>query len=588
MRVLRFLLRAAVAILAVIGLLIVLLAVGLSVVGWRVATSETKSVPKHAVLVLDLRHGVGERRSTSFFSELDDKIVLHDAVRAMAAAAKDSRVTALVARLGGDPISFAHAQELRAAVREFAQSGKPTYAFAESFSETGDPSADYLLATGFNEIWMQPSGDLGALGIMIEQPYLHNLLDKLGVQPQLDQRREYKGGINIFTDTGMPEPQRQNLQKLTDSVVAQLAQGIAEGRKITPDDARRLIDTGPHSPDEAKSAKLIDQISYWTDLMDKLDPEGKRAYDIADYAGQLPSPGDHAAEVALIVASGMIVGGTSNPLVGEEVTAADEIGEAIHDAADDKDVAAIILRIDSPGGSYVASDTIWREIVRAKEKKPVVVSMSGVAASGGYFIAAPANAILADGATITGSVGVYAGKFVLSGLWDKLGINWSRVQSGANAGLWTSNAPFTPEQWQKFQQQLDRVYGDFIGKVAQGRKLDTAKVEAAAGGRIWTGQDAVNAGLVDRVGGLTDAVQMARNLAGLAKDREIALVPFPAERNLFELWAERLFGTDAVASRRSFATLLRAVHALAPVIQTVAPMVENGDQRLLAPAMQVK
>jgi protease-4 len=290
----------------------------------------------------------------------------------------------------------------------------------------------------------------------------------------------------------------------------------------------------------------------------------------------------------LIVASGMIVGGTSNPLVGEEVTAADEIGEAIHDAADDKHVAAIILRIDSPGGSYVASDTIWREIVRAKEKKPVVVSMSGVAASGGYFIAAPANAILADGATITGSVGVYAGKFVLSGLWDKLGINWSRVQSGANAGLWTSNAPFTPEQWQKFQQQLDRVYGDFIGKVAQGRKLDTAKVEAAAGGRIWTGQDAVNAGLVDRVGGLTDAVQMARNLAGLAKDREIALVPFPAERNLFELWAERLFGTDAVASRRSFVTLLRAVHALAPVIQTVAPMVENGDQRLLAPPMQVK
>jgi protease-4 len=475
------------------------------VVGWRVATSETKSVPKHAVLVLDLRHGVGERRSTSFFSELDDKIVLHDAVRAMAAAAKDSRVTALVARLGGDPISFAHAQELRAAVREFAQSGKPTYAFAESFSETGDPSADYLLATGFNEIWMQPSGDLGALGIMIEQPYLHNLLNKLGVQPQLDQRREYKGGINIFTDTGMPEPQRQNLQKLTDSVVAQLAEGIAEGRKIPPDDARRLIDTGPHSPDEAKSAKLIDQISYWTDLMDKLDPEGKRAYDIADYAGQLPSPGDHAAEVALIVASGMIVGGTSNPLVGEEVTAADDIGEAIHDAADDEDVAAIILRIDSPGGSYVASDTIWREIVRAKEKKPVVVSMSGVAASGGYFIAAPANAILADGATITGSVGVYAGKFVLSGLWDKLGINWSRVQSGANAGLWTSNAPFTPEQWQKFQQQLDRVYGDFIGKVAQGRKLDTAKVEAAAGGRIWTGQDAVNAGLVDRVGGLTDA-----------------------------------------------------------------------------------
>ena len=171
-------------------------------------------------------------------------------------------------------------------------------------------------------------------------------------------------------------------------------------------------------------------------------------------------------------------------------------------------------------------------------------------------IAAPANAILADGATITGSVGVYAGKFVLSGLWDKLGINWSRVQSSTNAGLWTSNAPFTPEQWQKFQQQLDRVYADFVGKVAQGRKLETAKVEAAAGGRIWTGQDAVNAGLVDRVGGLTDAVQTARNLAGLAKDREIALVPFPAGtyRDLCRALGRAAIGADAVAMRRSFAS----------------------------------
>jgi protease IV len=333
---------------------------------------------------------------------------------------------------------------------------------------------------------------------------------------------------------------------------------------------------------------LIDNISYWTDLMDKLDPGGDRAYQIADYAGQLPSPGDDAAEIGLIVASGMIIGGSSNPLIGEEVTAADDIGEAIHEAADDEDIAAIILRIDSPGGSYVASDTIWREIVRAKEKKPVVVSMSGVAASGGYFIAAPANAIIADGATITGSVGVYAGKFVLSGLWEKLGINWSRVQSGANAGLWTSNAPFTPEQWQKFQQQLDRVYADFVGKVAEGRKLDHAKAEAAAGGRIWTGQDAVNAGLVDRIGGLADAVQIARNLAGLAADRELALVPFPAERNIFEIWAEELFGADAAATRRSFASVLRAVHALAPLIESVAPMTDAGDQRLLAPPMQVQ
>lgn len=588
MRVLRILFRVAIGILAVVGLLTLLLAAGIGALGWRVATGKARGVPSEAVLVLDLRHGVAERPPVSFFGELDGPVVLHDAVRAIAVAAEDSRVTALVARLGGEPISFAHAQELRTAVSAFAQSGKPSYAFAESFSETGNSSTDYFLATGFSEIWMQPSGDLGAFGILIEQPYLRRLLDTLGVQPQLDQRREYKGGIDIFTASEMPEAQRQNLQQLADSLVAQLAQAMAEGRKIGEAEARRLIDTGPHGPDESRKAGLIDRLSYWTDLMAMLDPNGERAFELADYAGHLPEPGKDSAKIALIVASGAIVGGSADPLFGEEVTAADDIGAAILEAAEDEDIAAILLRIDSPGGSYVASDTIWREIVRAKETKPVVVSMAGVAASGGYFIAAPANAILADRATITGSVGVYAGKFVLSGLWEKLGVGWSRVEAGANAGIWSANAPFTPAQWEKFQAQLDRIYADFVGKVAEGRKLDPAKAEAAAGGRIWTGEDALKAGLVDRIGGLMEAVAVAKDLAEIAPEREVALVPFPAERDLFEIWAEELFGTKAPATRRSIASLLRAIHAVAPFAERLAPMVEGRDQRLMAPPVTVR
>lgn len=588
MRVLRILFRVAIGILAVIGLLTLLLAAGIGALGWRVATGGAKGVPSEAVLVLDLRHGVAERPPVSFFGELDGPVVLHDAVRAIAAAAEDSRVMALVARLGGEPMSFAHAQELRMAVSAFTQSGKPSYAFAESFSETGNSSADYFLATGFSEIWMQPSGDLGALGILIEQPFLRELLDTLGVQPQLDQRREYKGGIDIFTATEMPEAQRRNLQQLADSLVAQLARAMAEGRKIGEAEARRLIDTGPHGPDESRKAGLIDRLSYWTDLMAMLDPNGERAFELADYAGHLPEPGKDAAKIALIVASGAIVGGSADPLFGEEVTAADDIGAAILEAAADEDIAAILLRIDSPGGSYVASDTIWREVVSAMEAKPVVVSMAGVAASGGYFIAAPANAILADPATITGSVGVYAGKFVLSGFWEKLGVGWSRVEAGANAGIWSANAPFTPAQWEKFQAQLDRIYADFVGKVATGRKLDPAKAEAAAGGRIWTGEDALKAGLVDRIGGLTEAVAVAKDLAKLAPEREVALVPFPAERDLFEIWAEELFGTKAPATRRSLASLLRAIHAVAPFAERLAPMVEGRDQRLMAPPVTVR
>ncbi len=584
MRALRILFRILIGVLAVIGLATLLLAVGIGALGWRFAAGEDREVPSEAVLVLDLRHGIVERVPTSLFGELDGQIVLHHAVTAIAAAAEDSRVTTLVARLGGTPMSYAHAQELRAAILAFARSGKPSYAFAESFGEGGDPNADYLLASGFSEIWMQPSGEFGAVGILIEQPFLRGLLEKLGVEAQLDQRREYKGGADIFVAAEMSGAQRENLQQLARSLRTQLARAMAEGRELGGGDAAlRLVDTGPHGAEAARTARLVDRLSYWTDLTDLLDPEGDRVLEIADYIQALPQPSEDAVELALIVASGPIVGGASDPLLGEEMAAADDLTTAIRDAAEDADIAAIVLRIDSPGGSYLASDTIWREIVRAKQKKPVVVSMAGVAASGGYFIAAPANVILADPGTVTGSIGVYAGKFVLSGLWEKLGVKWGRVEGGANAGIWSANQPFTPEQWEKFQAQLDRTYADFLAKVREGRKLDPAKVEAAAGGRIWTGEDALNAGLVDRLGGLADAVEVAKDLAGIAPERDAELIPFPAERDFFELWTEELLGVRAPALRRSIATMLRMLDAVAPLAERLAPLVEGGDQRLLAP-----
>jgi protease-4 len=587
MRALRFLLRLVVGALAVVGLLTLLVAGGLATVGWRLAVGEEPEVPSDAVLVLDLRQGVVERAPTSFFGEFDGEVVLHRAIAAIDAAAKDSRVAALAARLGGEPLSYAHAQELRAAVRAFVAAGKPAYAFAESFGETGDPNADYLLATGFSEIWMQPSGEFGAVGILLQQPFLKGLMDKLGVQPQLDQRREYKGGADMFVAAEMSAAQRENLGQLAGSLRAQLARAIAEARKLDEAAALELIDTGPHGGQEALKAGLIDRLSYWTDLMALLDEKEERAIDLADYDAALPAAPEDAAQVALIVASGAIVGGSADPLFGEKVTAADDLVDAIRAAAVDEAIDAILLRIDSPGGSYVASDTIWREVVRAKEKKPVVVSMSGVAASGGYFIAAPASAILAAPGTVTGSIGVYAGKFVLTGLWEKLGINWGGVAGGANAGIWSANQPFTPEQWQKFQALLDRTYADFLAKVREGRKLDAAKVEAAAGGRIWTGEDALKAGLVDRIGGLAEAVATAKELAEIPPERAAALVPFPAEQDFFELFAEELIGVRAPQTRRAVATLLRAVDAVAPLAERLAPMVDARERRLLAPEVVV-
>ena len=579
----RILFRILVGFLAVIGLITVLLFAGAGALAWRFATGEKTTVPNDAVLVLDLREGVVERAPARFFGELDGGVVLHRAIAAIDAAAKDARVTSLVARLGGEPISYAHAQELRAAVRAFAAAGKPTYAFAESFGETGDPNADYLLATGFSEIWMQPSGEFGAVGIFLQQPFVRGLMEKLGVEPQFDQRREYKGGADTFVATEMSAAQRETLGQLAGSLRAQLARAIAEGRKLDEAQALRLIDTGPHGGQESLQARLIDRLSYWTDLMALLDEEDERAIDLADYSAAMPSAPETAAQLALIVASGAIVGGSADPLFGEEVTAADDLVAAIRAAVDDGEIDAILLRIDSPGGSYVASDTIWREVVRAKEKKPIVVSMSGVAASGGYFIAAPASAILAAPGTVTGSIGVYAGKFVLTGMWEKLGINWGAVHGGANAGIWSANQRFTLEQWRKFQALLDRTYADFVTKVQEGRKLDAAKVEAAAGGRIWTGEDALKMGLVDKIGGLAQAVATAKELAGIPPEREAALVPFPAERDLFEIFTEELIGVRAPATRRAVVMLLRAVDAVAPLAERLAPIVDARERRLLAP-----
>lgn len=583
MRALRIFFRILIGLLAVIGLVTLLVAGGLGALAWRLAGGGAPEVPSEAVLVLDLRHGVVERPPTSFLGELNGEVVLHQAVAALTAAAEDPRVAVLVARLGGEPMSYAHAQELRAAVEAFALSGKPSYAFAESFGEGGDPNADYLLATGFSEIWMQPSGEFGAVGVLIEQPFLKGLMEKLGIEPQLDQRREYKGGADTFLAAGMSEPQRQNLQQLAGSLRLQLARAIAEGRELTEADALAIVDAGPHGAEEAQGLGLIDRLSYWSDLIALIDPGAEREIDIAGYAAALPTPAEGAAELALIVASGPIVGGSSDPLFAEEMAAADDVGTAVREAAEDAQIDAILLRIDSPGGSYVASDTIWREVARAKEKKPVVVSMAGVAASGGYFIAAPASAILADPGTVTGSIGVYAGKFVLNGLWEKLGVGWDEVAGGANAGIWSANQPFTPEQWSKFQAQLDRTYADFLAKVREGRKLDAAKVEAAAGGRIWSGEDALAVGLVDRLGGLAEAVEVAKDLAGIAPGREAVLVPFPAERDFFELWTEELFGVRAPALRRSLATALRALDALAPLAERLAPLIAAREQRLLAP-----
>lgn len=558
MRLVIFLLKCVVGLLASVGFLVVAAVVVVAI--WahglqRWAAAELE-VPDQTVLSLDLSEGLVEARPDNPLAQLSlgQVLTMREAVEALEAAGEDDRVQGLVARLGIGALGIAQVQELRQAIGAFRDHGKFTVAFAESFGEAGDGTLHYYLASGFDEVWLQPSGGFDVTGVAVEAPFLREALDKLGIVPRLDQREEYKGAMNTFTDRQLPQPQRENLQQLLESWLAQIARDIAAARGEGEGAVRAAIDSAPLPSDAAVERGLVDRLGYWDEVNDAVLAEaGENAelLPLASYAeahDPLPTPGP---TVALIYGVGPVVlaGGEDDSLIGEGVMASDTVAEAIASAVEDSEIAAIVLRIDSPGGSYVASDAIWREVQLAREaNKPLIVSMSNVAASGGYFVAAPAHKIVALPGTVTGSIGVVSGKLILTGLWDKLGINWDGVEAGAAAGYWSMNRDFSPEEWARLQASLDRVYADFTGKVAAGRSMAPEAVAAVAKGQVWTGEDAKELGLVDELGGLGDALALAAEAAGAPGQRpEVKVLPEPREP--FEALLEDLFAGQVEAGQ---------------------------------------
>lgn len=577
MRYLRFIGKIAVGLLALIGLAVVLAGVG-AAFAWRYLPQVSDPVPDSAVLTLDLADGLTETLPDNPLARASfaGTIRLRDLVQGLDAAARDDRVKGLVARLGPGPLGMGRAQEIRDAVIAFRQQGKFALAFAESFGEGGDGNAHYYLATAFDQIWLQPSGDIELTGVLIETPFFKETLELLGVRAQMDQREEYKGGADRFTADRLPEPQRQNLQRLTDAWLRQIAEGIAYARKIDVGAALTLIDRGPFAAAEAKTAGLVDRLAYADEIDGELAAragEGWERYPLASYAERLPEPPDSAPRIALVYGLGPVHlgGGGSESLFGEVTMAADTVSAALAEAIDDADVKAVIFRIDSPGGSYVASDTIRREVDRARQiGKPIIVSMGDVAASGGYFVAAPAHAIVAEPGTVTGSIGVYGGKLVLSGLWRKLGMDWDAVQSGANADIASANRPYSPAAWAFVQASLDRIYEDFTAKVADGRRLAPERVREVAKGQVWSGADAKELGLVDELGGLATALSLARSTAGIPASLPIRLEQFPREGTDWVSLVRRVLDIatlggeqgDVAAWRQGLGALARLLPAL--------------------------
>jgi protease IV len=452
-------------------------------------------------------------------------------------ATSDDRVKALVVKVGGSrsPLGLARAQELRTAIVDFRRSGKPAVAWAETFGEAGRGTVPYYLAAAFDEIWLQPSGDVCVTGVAIQTPFLRDALDNVGISVQVAQRHEYKNVANLFTERQYTDTHREAIQRVVDSAMECVMADIAAGRRLDSGEVRSLVDQAPLVASEALANGLVDRLGYRDEVYH--DVRTRAGSEVAlQYVGRYArtrragrGASSRSAAVALIHVNGGIHLGPSGrrPFAGGGA-GSDSVTAALRAAVKAHDVKAVVLRVTSPGGSYVASDAIWRQVdVVRQAGKPVVVSMGEVAASGGYFVSMGADTIIAEPGTITGSIGVVGGKPVADHLAARMGIGHDEATGGAHALMFSPLRPFGDDEWARFNAWLDRIYGDFVAKVARGRRLAPERVDEVARGRVWTGADAKDRGLVDELGGLALAVAIARDRGGLppATEPEVRLYP---------------------------------------------------------------
>ncbi len=574
----RFLVRA----LAMIGGLVLLLIVISVVMGVVFHSKGERAVPDKVILELDLKKEIPEYISEDPIANLmaDRAITVRDTVETLQRAADDPRVVGLVGKIGAPGMGMGKMQEIRNAVIAFRAKGKPAIAFAETFGEFGPGNGAYYIATAFEQIYLQPSGDLGLTGIMIQSPFVRGTLEKLGITPRLDHRGKYKTAMNTFTERGFTEADREATRKMMESQFAQMVQGIATSRGYSPDEVRGMINRGPFFAEEALRLKLVDGLAYRDEVHDIARERAGRGSDFFSFSRYVARTRDQEKEegkaIALIYGVGAVHRGKSDysPLFGGSSMGSETISAAFRAAVEDSDVKAILFRVDSPGGSYVASDTIWRETARAKKAgKPIIVSMGNVAASGGYFVSLKADKIVAQPGTLTASIGVFAGKPLMTDFWNKIGVTWEELHTSDNATFWSRIVDYTPEQWALFERWLDRVYDDFTTKVAEGRNIPKEKVLNVAQGRVWTGEDAKELGLVDELGGFPEAIRLAREAARIPEGGKHHLKLFPRKKTLLESVSDMLLDDngEADAGEESLSSAVaRAVRSVRPLVKAAA------------------
>jgi protease IV len=502
-------------------------------------------------------------------------------VQMLRKAKVDRRVTSVILKPTGTAALWAKVQEVRDAVIDYRRSGKPIIGFMEYGGEQ-----EFYLASACDKVFLMPSASLDLTGMANYELFLRGTLDKIGAYPDALHIGDYKTASNTFTEHTFTPAHREMAESLNTDLYEQLVRGIADGRHKSEKEVKALIDHGPFLPEEALRAGLIDDLAYEDEIDDKvkLSSNGAKFLDMADYRQVSPaSLGlERGPRIAVIYASGLIASGRSNyDGPGGEVIGSDTINEYLRKARADSSVRAIVLRIDSPGGSAIASDVIWREVLLTKNTKPVIASMSDVAASGGYYIAMPAHAIVAEPSTLTGSIGVVLTKFVIDGTLKKLGMNMEGVSQGRFADLYSPVRPFSPEERARVFENMQATYDTFVEKAAQGRNTTPERIDAIGQGRVWTGRQAKQIGLVDELGGLERALALARQRAKIPQDSEVELVVYPPRKSFYDIFRNP-FG--ATSGANTLASLLGLTNP--KVMQTLtAPLqvFRRGEPLALMP-----
>jgi protease-4 len=526
---------------------LIVFGVAVSFAAWiflSLGSSPPPSVPQNAALYLPIQAPFEELEASDVLSQFVRRPpTLRQTLDTIKKARLDSRVKTLVFTPQASGALWAQLQDVRGALQDFRASGKPLTAYLESGG-----AQEYYLASVADRIVMMPAGQLDVSGLATYELFFRGTLDKIGVYPDLLHIGDYKTASNNFTEKTFTPAHKEMYQSLNKDWYDEVVRAIAAGRKKTEAEVRQVLNQGPFLAENARSAGLIDALGYEDQIDDQPPVAGTRRFDNEQYQ-RVPRPAVARvpnARIAVLYAVGTIASGRSSfDGPGGNVVGSETFVQWLRKVRVDASVRAVVIRVDSPGGSAIASEVIWRELMLTRDVKPVIVSMGDVAASGGYYIAVPAHAIVAQPGTITGSIGVVTGKFVLKGALDKIGVGAESVSEGHMAEIYSPFRAFTPEERKRIEEQMQATYELFLSRVADGRKSSKDKIDAVAQGRVWTGHQARERGLVDEIGGLDRAIRLAQERAKLDVSKEVDLLVYPQKPSFYDLLANP-FGATAV------------------------------------------